>query len=334
MTVVKQWPIVQLQPRLQERFAHLIDNGRLAHAYLFNGTPESGTTALAQWIALRLFCSNLHNGVPCGQCANCQQILSGNHPDFLTIKPTGQTIKVDDIRYLRQEMSRTGLEQKRRVFVIDQADLLSAAAANSLLKFIEEPPGPVLIILLTEQKQRLLATILSRVQVIDFPPLTAGQMAGELTAEGLDQSLAPLFGALGADAATARELAESHTLNDMIQAMGQWLTALGHGDWQAFIIVQTRVMPLVKDKNSQILFLDLVVLALQDVVHYQYQTAAANFFPSEQTHIQQAAQELSPRVAADALTAALTTQTQLQGNVAFQGLMETLSAHILTQMAR
>lgn len=333
MTAETAWPITQLQPGLVDRFERLITADQLAHAYLFSGTQESGTTALAQWVGLRLFCSNVHNGQPCGQCAQCKQILSGNHPDFLKIQPTGATIKVDDIRDLRQEMARTGLEQPKRIFEIDQADLLTPGAANSLLKFIEEPPGPVLIILVTEQKQRLLSTILSRVQVIDFPPAPAANIAAQLTDEGLAPELAPLFSALGASVPTARALAEDQAFSPLLDALDQWLAALGRHDWQAFILVQTQIMPLVKERPLQTLFFDLTIIALQDILVAQYTPAAPSHFPQHQATLTAVAAHWPAATATLAAAQALAAQARLQGNVAFQGLFERLTAQILSSFS-
>lgn len=327
-----QWAVTRLQPTLVQHFNTLIKDDKLAHAYLFSGTQESGTTALAQWVALRLFCSNIQNDQPCGQCPHCRQVLSGNHPDFLKIVPTGATIKVDDIRYLRQEMTRTGVEQSRRIFEIDQADLLTPGAANSLLKFIEEPPGPVLIILVSEQKQRLLPTILSRVQVIDFPPVSAAQVADKLTEEGLSPELAPLFSALGTSVTTARELATDKNLTPLIETAWQWLTAVGRGDWQAFILVQTRIMPLVKDRPTQNLFLDILITALQDILMAQYAPALPGHFPQQRTQCTAVAQALPPAVMTAVVSDALAAQRRLQGNVGFQGLLERLTAQILSSL--
>lgn len=131
-----------LQPEITARFASLIERGALAHAYLLVGNVNMGTVALATEVALRLFCPHQDDqGHPDRTCPECQRILSGNHPDVVVARPEGRQIKVDQVRYLKAEFSKTGVEGEKKVFIIEGAETLTGSAANSLLKFIEEP-GP------------------------------------------------------------------------------------------------------------------------------------------------------------------------------------------------
>lgn len=99
-----------LQPKLVAQFARVIDRHQLAQSYLFVGPKGAGKLALAEWIALRLFCQHVQDGAPCGECPECERILNHNHPDVMMLKTSTQSIKVDDIRNLKQEMSKTGLK--------------------------------------------------------------------------------------------------------------------------------------------------------------------------------------------------------------------------------
>ena len=122
--------IDSLQPKLVAQFARIIDRKQLAQSYLFVGPKGAGKLALAEWIALRLFCQNVQDGAPCGQCPECERILNHNHPDVMVVKTETQSIKVDDIRGLKQEMSKTGVEGNQRVFVVEDADKMTAGAAT------------------------------------------------------------------------------------------------------------------------------------------------------------------------------------------------------------
>ncbi len=112
------------------------------------------------------------NGLPCGKCNNCQRIQSQEHPDVVEIEPDGQSIKVDQIRRLQTEFSRSGYESRKKVFFIQEAEKMNASAANSLLKFLEEPPGDFLSDFRNGIVGRILPTIQSRCQIFHFQELS------------------------------------------------------------------------------------------------------------------------------------------------------------------
>lgn len=100
----------RLQPLIVKQLQTVIKNHELAHAYLFVGPTGSGKSQLAMWLALRLFCLHLQNGEPDLTCPECQRILSGNHPDVVVAKPEGRQIKVDEIRHLKDEFTKSAVE--------------------------------------------------------------------------------------------------------------------------------------------------------------------------------------------------------------------------------
>src|SRR5690606_20018606 len=162
---------------------------RLAHAYLFEGQKGTGKKAVSQLLTKSLFCSQLKDGViPCETCHNCKRINSGNHPDVHVIEPDGTFIKKEQIQYLQEEFSKTAVESNRKVYTIVHADKMTVSAANSLLKFLEEPTGHTIAILLTEQGQQILPTILSRCQWIHFRPFTMSHLVEKLVENGVQPS--------------------------------------------------------------------------------------------------------------------------------------------------
>lgn len=135
----------------------------VTHAYIINGARGSGKKMLAKLFAMTLLCEK-GDGDPCSTCHSCIQAESGNHPDIITVsheKPN--SISVDDIR--EQVNNSVGIKPYSgpyKVYIVPQADLMTAQAQNALLKTIEEPPEYVVIMLLTENAQMLLPTINSR----------------------------------------------------------------------------------------------------------------------------------------------------------------------------
>jgi DNA polymerase-3 subunit delta' len=140
---------------------------RLSHAYLLSGIKGLGKTALARAFAALLLCEQ-HTA--CQHCHGCILMRAESHPDFIMVSPAekSQTIKIDQIRAIREKLSQTAHEGGYQVVIIAPADAMLTQAANALLKTLEEPTGQVVIFLIDDQKSALPATIVSRCQKIFF----------------------------------------------------------------------------------------------------------------------------------------------------------------------
>ena len=115
--------ITAIQPQLTQHFAKLIKQNRLAHAYLLSGASGTGKLSLAVWIAQVIFCDHRNSdGSPCLKCSECRRIAENEHPDVVRIVPEGRSIKVDQVRYLKSEFSKSGLEGNRKVFIIKDVE--------------------------------------------------------------------------------------------------------------------------------------------------------------------------------------------------------------------
>lgn len=183
----------------------LASGGSPSHAYLFHGPGGAGKRALAREFAARL----LAHGAPDPASAQARA-LAGAHPDLTWVVPSGaHEMLVSDIdEPVVAAATRTPFEAQRRVFVIESADLLGDAAANRLLKTLEEPPAFVHLILLTDRLVDVLATIRSRCQVVRFDAPTVAELAAELAAAGTPAAVAEAYARLSlGDAGRARELA-------------------------------------------------------------------------------------------------------------------------------
>lgn len=164
------------QERAKSFLGRVIASGKIPHAYLFTGIPGIGKTSTAQALATALNCSGPVDGDGCGHCLACRQMVSGNFPDFLCIRPDGQNIKIDQIRDLKRRLGFSSVSGGYRVCVVCQAETMTDEASNSFLKTLEEPfPGNVLILNATEPLD-LLPTIVSRCQRVPFQPLPVGDI--------------------------------------------------------------------------------------------------------------------------------------------------------------
>ncbi len=177
--LLPQWQ--QLMARRQQQ--------RLPHAMLFSGSTGLGKTDLAYALGHSLLCrspagatnnnqSGAVSGQACGVCDSCLLLAAGTHPDFYTIKPTPPkksksknpvlNIRIDTIRELCHRLSQTSQMSGYRIVIIERADIMNTAAANSLLKTLEEPGNNTLLILLSASLNRLPVTIRSRCQQLKF----------------------------------------------------------------------------------------------------------------------------------------------------------------------
>ncbi|KLI75908.1 DNA polymerase III subunit delta' [Lacticaseibacillus casei] len=318
--------IDSLQPKLVAQFARIIDRKQLAQSYLFVGPKGAGKLELAEWIALRLFCQNVQDGAPCGECPECERILNHNHPDVMVLKTSTQSIKVDDIRNLKQEMSKTGVEGNRRVFIVEDADKMTAGAANSLLKFFEEPVPGMTVILTASSKNQLLPTILSRAQVITFQSPDRQAVIAKLEEDGANPQLARVAGRLTGNVSEAQELLTAEDFQDRVNRVFQLLDRLADHDPESFVRVQTQLLPVAKDAAAQRQVLALIGLAYADALNRHFEIAA-----TQQLDIPAVAAlaKLSSRQLTDDLQAILTAQVRLSQNVTFQSATEQLMLKLL-----
>ncbi len=156
-----------------------IKSERIAHAFLFSGIRGVGKTTTARILAKGLNCQEGPTPSPCGECVSCREIAETNSIDVLEIDAASNT-GVDNIRELR-ESTRYGTARDRfKIFIIDEAHMLSNAAFNALLKTLEEPPPHVKFILATTEYPKIPGTITSRCQQFDFKPIPFSQIFDRL----------------------------------------------------------------------------------------------------------------------------------------------------------
>ena len=172
--VIGQQPIVQT-------LKNQIKSGRIAHAYLFNGTRGTGKTTTARILARAINCENPQDGEPCGQCPTCKTLAGENNLDILEIDAASNG-SVDQVRDLCQKVAYPPQSCRYKVIIIDEVHSLSTSAAsfNALLKTLEEPPEHAVFILATTDPQKLPPTILSRCQRFDFKRIGTKDIADHL----------------------------------------------------------------------------------------------------------------------------------------------------------
>lgn len=186
------------------------DRERLPHALLLHGAQGVGKRGFAQALGQWLLCQNPDPDGGCGVCAACSWFSQGHHPDYRLIEPQaeageaeagkkgGKYITIEDIRRLGEFLALAAHQGGWRVVVLQPAESMNLAAANALLKTLEEPPRQVLLLLIAHQPGRLLPTVLSRCRKLALPLPSAEQAESWLSGQGRGDALASLHEAGGA----------------------------------------------------------------------------------------------------------------------------------------
>ncbi len=174
------WDEVVGQEHVKDVLRPALERGRIGHAYLFSGPRGVGKTTTARLIAMTVNCDdNSGAAKPCGKCESCKMVMSGRHPDVLEIDAASNN-SVDDVRDLREKVALQPMRGTHKVYILDEAHMMSKSAFNALLKTLEEPPSHAVFILATTEPERLPPTILSRCQHYRFRRLSVAEIAGKL----------------------------------------------------------------------------------------------------------------------------------------------------------
>ncbi len=152
-----------------EALLNALARKRISHAYLFCGSEGSGKKSLANFWARALNCQG--DSPPCQECPSCRKAIRQSHPDVLHLEPRGASIKIEQLREIKDSLFLAPYEGKYRIIILEEAHELTLPAANSLLKILEEPPQRLVFIILTSKPWALLPTVVSRCLVFHLPPL-------------------------------------------------------------------------------------------------------------------------------------------------------------------
>ncbi|MFA9564130.1 MAG: DNA polymerase III subunit gamma/tau [Acidimicrobiales bacterium] len=227
-----------------------VTDEKVAHAYLFAGPRGTGKTTTARLLAKSLNCTNRTTGAePCNECASCLGITEGTSLDVIELDAASHN-KVEDVREIRVNVGTVAAaEGARRIYILDEAHMLSRAAGNALLKTLEEPPEHVVFVLATTEPYKLLDTIRSRSQRFDFHPVTSETLIEYLAEISEREGFTADHSGLSMIATHARgSVRDSMSLLEQVAALGDGTVssegvtrALGLADDEAFTGLVTAI---------------------------------------------------------------------------------------------
>lgn len=317
------------QPEISHLFMNLIKTNRLQHAYIFEGVAGTGKYEMARWIAQRLYCQKpTDDGSPCLDCNQCFRIQQGEHPDVTTLQPDGQTIKVDQVRAIKEEFSKSGMETRRKILIVEDMEKMTTNAANSLLKFIEEPEGEITIMLLTTEVQQLLPTIVSRAQIIHFPIRDIKIRIEDIQEKGIPREAATIIAYLTQDTDQAIAIYESEEFSSIVEVVWKWFVLLHKNSDQAFIFIQTDLLEYAKNREQASLILELLILLYRDVTAICFEQDRVIAFSKYEVRLHEMASMKLQAKIPDILTLILSGKKKLGRYVSAQGVFEQIALNI------
>lgn len=238
--------------QFQHYFSGLVAQKQLSHGYLLTGDDLLGKRAVVKNIGQALACPNRsQDGHACVRCEVCERIMADQYPDILTIRPDGQSVRVDQIRELKEWLAKSPVEGLFKIVMIEAADSMNLSAANALLTFLEEPVANVYMFLFSKEAEVLLPTIRSRVQQIHFQPDDKAFIIEQLTSQGILASHASIMARFSSEA--IERLSETYDEKDMtdwLTALNQLYSLLATGNRSAFVVIQSRLKTYLSVKQA------------------------------------------------------------------------------------
>lgn len=306
-----------------KHFKSSIELGKVSHAYILNGEKGSGKKTLAGIVAKSLQCET-GDPDPCGKCKSCLQAESGNQPDIIWVtheKPN--VVSVDEIR--EQVINDVGLKpysSRYKIYIIPDAQLMNSQAQNALLKTLEEPPEYAIIMLLTNNVNKFLPTILSRSIVLNFKPVEPLYMIEYLCTQlDVDQERARFCvnfaqGNLG----KAVRLAISPDYNELIDDSVRLLRRMDHMDNEEII---SAVKNMGKYKLDATDYIDIMTMWFRDILMVKIANSPNKIiFKDEFSVMKKQASKVSYEGLEEILAALDKLKVRLEANVNYEIAME------------
>ncbi|MCF7925661.1 MAG: hypothetical protein K9L26_03915 [Candidatus Izimaplasma sp.] len=262
------------QARVVQLLENSVKKGRLSHAYLFEGAIGAKQYETALYFAQMLLCQS--DDKPCLTCHNCKRILHLTHPNVYVVEPIKTSIRKQQIVDLQIEFSKTSIEPGKKIYIIKDIDKIQVGAANSLLKFLEEPHDNIVGILTTTNRNAILPTIISRSQIVSFASLSSTVVEQDLIDVGYEKYKARILSHLTSSVNEAEEIASIDGFEEIIDFVPDMYDAILDETKSALMVFHDQGDFIVFDNVLSKLFMQCMILLQKDILHY---------FDGDMTHL-------------------------------------------------
>ena len=256
---------IKNQPNVVKLFNNTINRNRLVHTYLFEGAKGTGKMLGAYYFASMIMCEGVNK--PCMECDNCIKTKNQMNSNIFLIEPNGGSIKKEQILELEHEFSMTALAGVKRVFIINGIDKCNTQSANSLLKFLEEAHDNCYGILLTENINSVLPTIISRSQVVHFKKVSSKEIASLLESDGVNCEVSRVLSNITNDVEDAKRLISEGIIIDIIEGVKKIGASILKEEDSYLVYIDTLRDILKEHKEYHEVFLNILSLYLKDALH-------------------------------------------------------------------
>lgn len=253
----------------QKNIVKLIDqsikNNRLFHAYIFDGEDKVSIEKAYLYFASKLLCEQEY--APCEVCANCDRVLNNAHTNVIRIQPEKDVIRKEQIAQIIHELSMTSVETGAKIYIIEDAEKLNKAAANALLKLLEEPYPNHYIILTTQNASRIIDTIASRCELIHFIPINKYAIEISLLQAGVDKDFAYVLSNISNSVEEANKYIEEGNVIDIYEFVQSLYRSMNLGK-DLLIDYALKGKVLFKEENLHPIFFNIMLLFIKEKIKY------------------------------------------------------------------
>lgn len=263
----KQEQLREQQPIVWQTLYNALKKGTYAHAYLFYGPKGTGKKDMAILFAQSILCKQSPDVFACEECNVCKRVAAGEYVDFCLIDGSETSIKKNDVLRVQEMFAKTALEEDlHRIYILNQVENATSEAMNSLLKFLEEPVEGIVAILVADQLESVMPTIVSRCQCIPFHALNR-KKSYEQGVKHCDEFDAYLLASLHCSAQQMVKIAESEDYQHARYVFFEVMQRLGKNSDQATLFLELEGYPSKNKKlgkTSFSWFLDMMLRYAKD----------------------------------------------------------------------
>ena len=284
------------QPVVYQTFLNALQKDQLSHAYLISGNNGAPLIDVATFFAKSILCDD-PSPMACNSCITCLRVDDGNYPDFFVFDGGKETIKKDDVVTIENAFNMQAMENKGiRVYILNLIENMTTQAINSILKFLEEPGQRVYAFLTTNNENVILPTIISRCQVLRLRLIDKQIVIKDAMENGVEKKDAELLSYFYNDGELIKEILDDKESNNAFftakQCFEDIMQVLEEGDTNDVIYAsQTNIVNQIKSKEACRYFINMLVMAYEDMINIQNQKNA--FLESYATILNNLSKKLS-----------------------------------------